>query len=172
MSPEGIIVSIVIAFIIGSLYFNYIGPGLTFVIGIATLGIAKILTPNEILSGFANEQIAVIVMLLILGDVIKKSGVIDDIFIRAFVGVPMIIIGILYLLLFSNKLLPLRKDFIEALSDNAREYIAEVRVSAKAHYVGKTIEEAEFRNLQGLFLIEIIRGDEVIKPVTPRIRIL
>ena len=84
MTLDGIVVLLVIGFIIGSLYLNYIGPGLTFIIGIVGLGIAGILTPGEILSGFANEQIAVIVLLLILGDVIKKSGVIDDIFIKVF----------------------------------------------------------------------------------------
>jgi len=84
MTIQGIIVLLVIAFIIVSLYVNYIGPGLTFIIGIAILGLTKILTPGEILSGLANEQIAVIVMLLILGDIIKRSSVIDNIFYKAF----------------------------------------------------------------------------------------
>jgi di/tricarboxylate transporter len=271
MTTDAIIVLLVIAFIIVSLYRNMFGPGFTFTIGIVVLGVAHILTPREILSGFANEQIAVIVMLLILGDTIKKSSVIDstfhkvfqnaktynqfltrmtmmvagfsaflnniplvaimmpyvtvwskrngiapsklliplsyaailggcatligtstnlvvnslvvdqeiipgleplNIFDFSFVGVPMIIIGIIYLVLFSNKMLPSRKDFATTLTDNTREYIAEVRVRKKAHYIGKTIEEAEFRNLKGLFLVEIIRGDEAIKPVTPRTKIL
>jgi len=270
MTSDGIIVLIVIAFIIGSLYFNYIGPGLTFIIGIVTLGIARILTPGEILSGFANEQIAVIVMLLVLGDIIKKSGVIDDIFIKTFeraktykqfmgrmtvmvagfsaflnntplvalmmpfvsdwskknnisasklliplsyaaiiggcatligtstnlvvnslvvdqriipgleplnifdfsiVGFPMIIIGISYLMIFGFRLLPDYKDIVDTVSDNTREYIAEVRVSRKASIKGKTIEEAGLRNLKGLFLVEILRDEQAIKPVTPQTRI-
>lgn len=270
MSPEGIVVLIVIAFIIGSLYFNYIGPGLTFIIGIVSLGIARILTPGEILAGFANEQIAVIVMLLILGDVIKKSSIIDNIFIKtfektrtykqflsrmtvmvagfsallnntplvalmmpfvsdwskkhnvsasklliplsyaailggcatligtstnlvvnslvvdqriipgleplnifdfSFVGIPMIIIGITYLLFFGFKLLPDYKDIVETVSNKTREYIAEVRVSRKASLAGKTIEEAGLRNLKGLFLVEILRKQEAIKPVTPQTKI-
>ncbi|MEJ2594042.1 MAG: SLC13 family permease [bacterium] len=271
MAPDALIVLIVIAFIIVSLYRNIFGPGFTFTIGIIVLGITGILSPSEILTGFANEQIAVIVMLLVLGDTIKKSALIDTAFNRlfqraktrkqflgrmtlmvasfsaflnniplvaimmpyvtvwskrngiapsklliplsyaailggcatligtstnlvvnslvvdqkiipglqplnifdfSFVGVPMIIIGVVYLVVFSNKLLPARKDFVEALSDNTREYIAEVRVSNKAYFIGKTIEEAEFRNLKGLFLVEIIRGTESIKPVTPRTKIL
>ncbi len=270
MTTDGIIVIIVIAFIIGSLYFNYIGPGLTFIIGIVTLGIAKILTPGEILSGFANEQIAVIVMLLVLGDIIKKSGVIDDIFIKTFeraktykqfmgrmtvmvavfsaflnntplvalmmpfvsdwskknnisasklliplsyaaiiggcatligtstnlvvnslvvdqriipgleplnifdfsiVGFPMIIIGISYLMFFGFRLLPDYKDIVDTVSDNTREYIAEVRVARKASIKGKTIEDAGLRNLKGLFLVEILRDEQAIKPVTPQTRI-
>lgn len=270
MTFDGIIVLIVIAFIIVSLYKNYFGPGFTFTIGIITLGIAGVLTPTEILSGFANEQIAVIVMLLIVGDTIKRSSVIDSTFNRiflatksykhflgrmtvmvagfsaflnniplvaimmpyvtvwskkngvapsklliplsyaailggcatlvgtstnlvvnslvvdqkiipgleslnifdfSFVGVPMIIIGILYLVFFSNKLLPSHKDIIEKLSINTREFIAEVRVSKKAQYHGKTIGEAGLRNLKGLFLVEILRGEETIKPVTPHTRL-
>ena len=271
MPPGALIVLLVIAFIIVSLYRNLIGPGFTFTLGIIVLGITGILTPSEILAGFANEQIAVIVMLLILGDTIKKSAVIDSAFNRlfqrakshkqflgrmtlmvasfsaflnniplvaimmpyvtvwskrngiapsklliplsyaailggcatligtstnlvvnslvvdqkiipglqplsifdfSFVGVPMIFVGAVYLILFSNRLLPAKKDFVETISDNTREYIAEVRVSNKAQYIGKTIEEAQFRNLKGLFLVEILRGEESIKPVTPRTRIL
>jgi di/tricarboxylate transporter len=270
MTPDAYIVLLVIAFIIISLYRNIFGPGFTFTIGIITLGVAGILTPTEILSGFANEQIAVIVMLLVIGDTIKRSSVIDTVFNKVFlnattykhflgrmtimvagfsaflnniplvaimmpyvtvwskkngvapsklliplsyaailggcatlvgtstnlvvnslvtdqkiipgleplnifdfsyVGVPMIIIGILYLLLFSNKLLPAHKDIIDKLSSNTREFIAEVRVSKKAQYHGKTIEEAGLRNLKGLFLVEIMRDKESIKPVTPQTRL-
>lgn len=270
MTVSGIIVLIVIAFIIVSLYVNYIGPGLTFVIAIAVLGLTKILTPKEILSGLANEQIAVIVMLLILGDIIKRSSVIDNIFNKTFekaktyrqflvrmtfmvsgfsaflnntplvaimmpfvtdwsrkhgvsasklliplsyaailggcatligtstnlvvnslvvdqqiipgleplnifdfslVGVPMIIIGISYLIFFGRKLLPDHKDITETVSTNTREFIAEVRVTKKATFNGKTIEEAELRNLKGLFLVEIFRGNEAIKPVTPQTKL-
>ena len=270
MTIQGIIVLLVIAFIIVSLYVNYIGPGLTFIIGIAILGLTKILTPGEILSGLANEQIAVIVMLLILGDIIKRSSVIDNIFYKAFekaktyrqfmmrmtlmvsgfsaflnntplvalmmpfvndwskkhgvsasklliplsyaailggcstligtstnlvvnslvvdqqiipgleplnifdfsfVGVPMIILGIAYLIAFGNKLLPDHKDITETISKNTREFIAEVRVTGKSTIDGKTIEEAQLRNLKGLFLVEILRGDEIIKPVTPQTKL-
>ena len=270
MSPEGIIVLLVIAFLIGSLYTNYIGPGLTFVIAIAVLGLTQILTPAEILSGLANEQIAVIIMLLVLGDVVKKSSVIDNIFNKAFenaktyrqfmarmtimvsgfsaflnntplvalmmpfvndwskkhgisasklliplsyaailggcatligtstnlvvnslvvdqhiipglqplnifdfsfVGVPMIIFGISYLIIFGHKLLPDHKDISKTISTNTREFIAEVRVTKKASFEGKTIEEAKLRNLKGLFLVEILRGEETIKPVTPQTKL-
>lgn len=84
MTTDSILVLIVIVFIIVSLYRNIFGPGFTFTIGIIVLGVAGILTPNEILSGFANEQIAVIVMLLILGDTIKNSNVIDSTFYKLF----------------------------------------------------------------------------------------
>jgi len=59
-----IILSLVLIFIIVVLYKEYIGPAFTFLIAVIVLGIFKILTPAEILSGFANQQIAVIIMLL------------------------------------------------------------------------------------------------------------
>jgi len=86
LTLPGIIVLFVIAFIIVSLYLNKIGSGFTFTIGIIILGFAGILTPKEILAGFANEQIAVIVMLLIIADVIRKSGALDNMFRKAFEG--------------------------------------------------------------------------------------
>lgn len=86
LTIPGIIVLIVIAFIIASLYLNKIGSGFTFTIGIIILGFTGILTPKEILAGFANEQIAVIVMLLIIADIIRKSGALDNMFRRAFEG--------------------------------------------------------------------------------------
>ena len=86
LTLQGIIVLVVIAFIILSLYLNIIGSGFTFTIGIILLGMTGILTPKEILAGFANEQIAVIVMLLIIADIIRKSGALDNMFRKAFEG--------------------------------------------------------------------------------------
>lgn len=84
ISIEGYIVIAVIIFLIVSLYINKIGPGFTFMIAIAILGITRVITPAEILAGFANEQIAIIVMLLLLGDIIRRSGVLDRLFERIF----------------------------------------------------------------------------------------
>jgi di/tricarboxylate transporter len=67
-----------------SLYKGYFGSGFTFIIGISVLGITGVLTPKEIMSGFANEQLAVIVLLLLIGEVIRKSALIDNMFDRFF----------------------------------------------------------------------------------------
>jgi len=83
----------------------------------------------------------------------------------------MIILGIAYLIAFGNKLLPDHIDITETISKNTREFIAEVRVTGKSTIDGKTIEEAQLRNLKGLFLVEILRGDEIIKPVTPQTKL-
>ncbi len=79
-----IVVFVVIAFILMSLYREWMGAAFTFFIAVMVLGIFKILTPGEILEGFANEQIAVIIMLLLLGDAIRQTSVIEIFFARIF----------------------------------------------------------------------------------------
>jgi di/tricarboxylate transporter len=84
LSFDLILVFVVIAFILVSLYWGILGPSFTFVVGISILGFFGILTPSEILSGFANEQIAVVIMLLLIGDIIRQTAVIEVIFDRIF----------------------------------------------------------------------------------------
>ena len=70
-----VIVLIVLIFILISLYKEILGASFTFVIAVVALGFFGILTPREILSGFANEQIFVIILLLLIGDIIRRTGV-------------------------------------------------------------------------------------------------
>ncbi|OFX22053.1 MAG: potassium transporter TrkA [Bacteroidetes bacterium GWA2_31_9b] len=79
-----IIVFLVILFILISLYKELLGATFTFVIAVTVLGFFKILSPGEILNGFANEQIAVIILLLLLGDIIRQTSVIEALFDRIF----------------------------------------------------------------------------------------
>ena len=72
-----IVVSVVVVFIIISLYTELMNPVTTFIVGISALAVTKILSSDDILSGFANEQIAVIVLLLILGHIVQKTSVVD-----------------------------------------------------------------------------------------------
>ncbi len=81
---EPLLVVCVIAFILISLYKELFGVTYTFFISILVLGIFGILTPAEILSGFGNEQIAVIIMLLLLGDAIRQTSVVEIFFERIF----------------------------------------------------------------------------------------
>ncbi|MCD4788808.1 MAG: SLC13 family permease [Bacteroidales bacterium] len=261
-----LIISIVLAFIIISLYTEIIGPAFTFLIGVIVLGFFGILTPKEILSGMANEQIAVIILLLLLGDIIRKTDIIDGLFDKVFrktksyrgflikmivvvsgfsaflnntplvaimmpyvhnwskrnnikpsklliplsyaailggcatligtstnlivnglvtdqlivpglkplelfdftiVGLPMIILGSIYLILFGNKLLPDRKDVIADFSTKSREYLVEAQIRSSSKLIGKTIEGAGLRNLKGAFLVEITRGEQRLSAVSP-----
>jgi di/tricarboxylate transporter len=263
---DAILVIVVLLFIIISLYRNLVGPGFTFSIGVIFLGIVGILTPKEIMLGFANEQIAIILLLLIIGDMIRKTSLVAILFDRMFrksrsykgfmwrmgilvggfsaflnntplvaimmpylyrwgkknsiavsklliplsyaailggcitligtstnlivngmvedqtvfpefktlglfdfsiVGIPMMLIGMIYLIFFAEKLLPVRKDAMEDFTAKSREYMVEVIVRKNSDIVGKNVSEAGLRNLKGLFLVEIIRQSEVIRPVSP-----
>jgi di/tricarboxylate transporter len=253
---NAIVVLIVLIFILISFYKEWIGPAFTFLIGVIVLGICGILTPSEILSGFANEQVVVILMLLLIGDIIRDLGIVETLFDKVFrraktyrqfmarmmilvggfsaflnntplvavmmpyvhswskrnnlspsklliplsyaailggcitligtstnlivngmladqeiiptlktldmfdfawVGVPMMAIGTVYLLFVSKKLLPDKKDVLGEFSANSRKYIVEAIVKPNSELIGKSIEEADLRNLKGLYLFQINR---------------
>ena len=84
------------------------------------------------------------------------------------VGLPLALLGIVYMIFVAPRLLPDRTGVIEDLGDRRREYLVEMLVQPGCGLVGQTVEEAGLRQLPGLFLIEISRGADVITPVTPR----
>jgi len=73
------------------------------------------------------------------------------------VGFPMLIIGFLYILIFGNKLLPSREDVLDGFISHQREYIVEAEIKEGSSLHGKTISEANLRNLEGLYLFRVIR---------------
>lgn len=256
-----IVVLIVITFLIIFLYKELLKPIAVYLIAIVVLSVFKILSAQDILSGFANEPIAVIILLLIVGNIIQKTKIVDllfgyifkraqtykgflarmmlyvsgssaffnntplvalmipyvhswskknnispsklliplsyaailggsatligtstnliingmaiqnnintiNIFDFSYVGLPMIIIGFIYMYFFGNKLLPNRKDAMTNLEEKTREYLIEACLTEDSHLIGKTIENAGLRNLKGLFLFEIIREKKRISPIT------
>ena len=268
---DQIIVLIVIVFILISLYKEYIGPAFTFLIGVLILGLFGILTPQEILNGFSNEQIAVVVLLLLLGDIIRRTSLIDSMFDKVFgknmskrsfllkmttlvatmsaffnntplvaimmpyvsswsktnniapsklliplsyaailggsatligtstnlivnglvidqkvfphleplqlfdfvyVGLPMAVLGILYLTFISSYLLPSHTDNIEQFNKEARNYIVEAQIRKNSSLINKTVEEAHLRNLEGLFLVEIVRENQRYQAISPDVILL
>jgi di/tricarboxylate transporter len=251
-----VLVLVVLTFILISLYWNILGISFTFLIGVITLGIFGILTPTEIINGFGNEQVAVVILMLLFSEVIKKTDIIEYSFDRIFrkvktyrgftarmvlsvaafsmflnntplvavmmpyvnswskrnnyapskfliplsyasilggsatligtstnlivnsmvidqeilpgleklnmfdfawVGIPMMIIGGLYLLLFGNKLLPSHSIIKDDLSTATREYIIEAKVRTRSHLIGKTVGESGLLDIRGLSLTEIKR---------------
>ena len=83
------------------------------------------------------------------------------------VGLPYAVVGTAYLAFFGQKLLPDRKELIETLGEQRREYLAEMLVAPGCRLVGQSVEVAGLRNLPGLFLIEIDRDGNSIAPVGP-----
>jgi di/tricarboxylate transporter len=258
MSFEAIVVIVVLLFIIVSLYTELVRPAMTFIIAAIVLGVSHVLTPTEVLNGFANEQVSIILMLLIMGDIFRNTSVLDiffdfffkrsgsaknfttrmmivvaamsafinntplvallmpyvysnarrfntsvsklliplsyatilggcmtligtsthlvvnglvtdqkiipnlpglDMFDFTAIGLPMGIIGIIYIIFFGQKMLPDNKGIIDDLPEIQRNYIVEGRIKKNSPLTGKTIAEAKLRNLDGLFLFEILRED-------------
>ncbi|MFC5713844.1 SLC13 family permease [Thalassorhabdus alkalitolerans] len=83
----------------------------------------------------------------------------------AIVGLPASILAILFMITIGYKLLPNRKTSEESFDESSKEYLAEAVVEGNSPLVGKTIEEAGLRSLNGLYLIELIRNGERIVPV-------
>ncbi len=83
------------------------------------------------------------------------------------VGIPYAIVGILYLLFLAPRLLPARKDLLEQFADASREYLVNMKVMPGCRLIGSTVESAGLRHLPGLFLVEILRGQQVIAPAPP-----
>ena len=83
------------------------------------------------------------------------------------VGLPCAFVGVLYLILVGQRLLPARKDLMEQFTESSREYLVNLVVRPECRVVGKRIEEAGLRHLPGLFLVEIARAGEAVSPVPP-----
>lgn len=85
----------------------------------------------------------------------------------AWVGVPCAIAGFLFLYVTQRWLLPERKP-VMGDRDDVRQYTVEMVVPPRSPLAGKTVEQAGLRHLPGLYLIEVVRGDQVIAAVSPR----
>jgi di/tricarboxylate transporter len=84
-----------------------------------------------------------------------------------YLGVCVTVSGALYLFFIGYRLLPSNANEIEALRENLKEYIVQTELSDKSKLIGKSVKDAGLRNLQDVFLVEIIRNERVISPVSP-----
>lgn len=262
ISLDNIIVFIGLAFILVSLYIGLFGPAFTFLLATIFFLITNVIEPSESLAGFANDQVAVVLMLLLFGDIIRKTTIIEKVFDRLFlharsyhgfllrmmtivagfssmlnntpivavmmpyvhnwckknsyspskfliplsyaailggsitligtstnlivnsmakeqtlveglqplemfdfiwVGVPMLVIGFIYLMTLGHRLLPDGKHLIKPrFRKGGRSYFIETRLRSKSKYIGKTVDDAELENYKGLLLVEIKRNNKSI----------
>jgi len=83
------------------------------------------------------------------------------------VGLPVALVGLLYLILFAPRLLPDRADTFTNMDHSPKEYFIEMLVPESSTLLGKTIEQAGLRNLQGVYLTDIERGGVHLGPLSP-----
>lgn len=84
----------------------------------------------------------------------------------AWVGVPLAVVGIVYIIALNRALLPVRTPVLD-VDEDARHYTARVRVVPGGPLVGRTIEQAGLRGLPGLFIVAVERGDDRIPAPGP-----
>ena len=82
----------------------------------------------------------------------------------AWVGVPIAVIGLVYIVTVSKWWLPDRRPAIDTASD-PRKYTVEMLVTEGSPLVGKSIEAAGLRHLPGMYLVEIDRAGRVLPAV-------
>jgi len=87
-------------------------------------------------------------------------------------GIVMAVIGICYLLLTADRLLPVRETASTILQDlPTRQFLTEVIVLPDADMIGKSLEEAKLTSLQGGRVIDVLRGDESMRRHLPDVRL-
>lgn len=264
MDTAQIIVTGVLGAMVVLLYSRRLSPPVIFISATAVLVFAGIITPAQSMAGFANQAIAVMIILVVMSQIIWRTGFVQWIFESLFkpsgryrrflcqmipfvgassafmnntpvvammipfasdwgkqhdvpaskllmplswaailggmvtligtstnmivnslvleqgeqglsildftpVGLMVFTAGMAYILLIGYRTFPSRKNPYDRLEESPREYITDVVVDSGSHLAGKTVAQAQLRSLKDLFLIEILRDDEVIAPVSPDI---
>ena len=85
----------------------------------------------------------------------------------AWIGVPCVVVVLLFTMTFSRWLLPMRGGSQDRFED-ARQYILEMEIELSSPIAGQSIEEAGLRQLPGMYLIEIERAGRLISAVSPQ----
>jgi len=76
-------------------------------------------------------------------------------------GGVIVIVGMLYLILFSQRLLPARTTIASTLTaDDVKEYITQVRIGAESNMVGQKLEDTPLASV-GVRVAELIRGERI-----------
>jgi len=81
----------------------------------------------------------------------------------ALVGGSATLVGLLVIVISGGKILP--SHAIEQVA--VAEYLIETEVSPESTLIGKSIAQNELRELEALFLVEIVRDGHLISPVAP-----
>jgi len=89
----------------------------------------------------------------------------------AAVGVPLALLGWVFMVGVGRHLLPARRTPMERVAGEYRDFVAEMRLEPGSPLAGRTVQEAGLRHLKGLFLTEIERDGTVIAPVEPTERL-
>ncbi|WFF42648.1 SLC13 family permease [Salinicola endophyticus] len=133
---------------------------------------SKLLLPLSYISilGGTCTLIGTSTNLVVDGLLQSRQGISLGMFELTWVGLPILIVGGGFILLFAGWLLP-QRDGTSSQLDQIREYSVEVDVKPGGPLVGRSIAEAGLRNLQFGYLTDIQRGGELLAAVPPETRL-
>ena len=136
------------------------------------LSVSKLLMPmnDAVVLGGLCTLIGTSTNVVVSGLVAAKTGHPLGMFEITWLGVPLLAAGMVYLVIASKYLLVDRRPAVSQ-ADDPRQYSLEMLVEPNSPLVGRSIEEAGLRGLDGLFLMEIDRGGHVIAAVSPSERL-
>ncbi len=132
------------------------------------LAVSKLLMPmnDAVVLGGLCSLIGTSTNVVVSGLVAGKRGEPLGMFDITWLGVPLFLVGMVYLVVASRRLLPDRRPAVST-GDDPRQYTLEMIVDPGSPLAGRSIEEAGLRHLDGLFLMEIDRRGQVIAAVEP-----
>jgi len=136
------------------------------------LSVSKLLMPmnDAVVLGGLCTLIGTSTNVVVSGLVAAKRGHPLGMFDITWLGVPLFAVGLVYLVFASRFLLKDRRPAMST-SDDPRQYSLEMVVETGSPLVGRSIEAAGLRHLDGLFLMEIDRGGHVMAAVAPTERL-
>ena len=136
------------------------------------LSVSKLLMPmnDAVVLGGLCTLIGTSTNVVVSGLVAATTGHPLGMFEITWLGVPLLAAGMVYLVIASKYLLVDRRPAVSQ-ADDPRQYSLEMLVEPNSPLVGRSIEEAGLRGLDGLFLMEIDRGGHVIAAVSPTERL-
>lgn len=82
-------------------------------------------------------------------------------------GAPIALVGLVLVILLAPRVLPDRRSARTEMEEEGRRFSVEMIVEEGGPIDGRTVEQAKLRNLSGLFLASVDRGDTTIAPVRP-----
>ncbi|SHH72819.1 SLC13 family permease [Virgibacillus chiguensis] len=89
----------------------------------------------------------------------------------AVIGIPITVVGLIYLIVIGRHLLPDQKGFQQQVRIGAKEYMAELIVDHSFPGINQTVKEARLKELTGIYLLGIVRNKERVFPVRSTTRI-
>ncbi len=82
-------------------------------------------------------------------------------------GLPIAAVGLVLVVVLAPRVLPGRRSARTEMESEGRRFSVEMIVEPGGPIDGRTVEQARLRNLSGLFLASVDRGDTTIAPVRP-----